>query len=255
MKRLPALFILILFSKFSFGQNFNFFGGIPSYSQTGLISKKFDYNLFASATYDAFRTSYRGVEYPAKLLQVYIQPSIIYKYNANLNFAASITYNYQRSNPDVPYFNEWRTWQQVIYNHTPFKYKGRLAHRVRYEQRFIKNIGDQYKFSDRLRYQIGYMVPLEGRTLDAHEFYFNAYNEFYFTLSNPPERPRSAFYSEDWAYIGVGYHTGKMGRLEAGPLYQTNVRNRNGERRNLILLQVMWMTNFNVKFKKKSHTY
>jgi hypothetical protein len=95
------------------------------------------------------------------------------------------------------------------------------------------------------------MVPLQGRTLDVHEFYFNAYNEFYFTLSNPSARPRNGFYSEDWAYLGIGYNTGKTGRVEVGPLYQTALRNRNRERRNLILFQVLWVTSFNSKFKKK----
>jgi hypothetical protein len=234
------------------GQDLNFYGFIPCYSQTGLISKKFDYNFFVSVTDDAFKRHfsnsafpYNDVVYPAKLLQVYIQPSIIYKYSPNLNFAVSFTYNYQRNNPNVPYFSEYRPWQQAIYSHPLGKV--RLTQRLRFEERLIKNQGDIRRFFTRLRYQIAVNIPLEGKTLDAHEFYFNAYNEFYFTLSNSPQRPRNAFFSEDWLYAGVGYNTGKMGRIEVGPLYQAAYRNRAHERRNLSLLQMMWVTNFNFK--------
>jgi hypothetical protein len=91
---------------------------------------------------------------------------------------------------------------------------------------------------------IGYMVPLQGKTLDEGEFYFNCYNEFYFSLSNPSGRPRNAFYGENWTYGGIGYNFGKLGRLEVGPLYQAAYRDRNQDRRNLAMLQTMWVTNF-----------
>ncbi|MBX9852134.1 MAG: DUF2490 domain-containing protein [Cytophagaceae bacterium] len=238
-----SAFISIL----STAQDLTFYGVVPSYSQTGIINKKFDYNFFASTTTSIFSMTYADVDYPAKLLQVYIQPSIIYKFRPNLNFSASITYNYQRSNPNANYFNEWRGWQQAIFSHNPFRYKGRLSHRVRFEERLIKNSGEEYRLTTRLRYQIGYTVPLQGRTMDAHEFYFNSYCEFYFSISNPPDRPRNALHSEDWLYAGLGYHTGKMGRIEVGPIFQTNVRDRQHDRRNLGVLQILWVTNFNFR--------
>jgi hypothetical protein len=83
----------------SYSQNFTFFGFLPAYSQTGLISKKVDYNFFASTTYSAFSRTYDHVNYPAKFLQIYIQPSVIYKISTNWNFSVSVTYNYQRNNP------------------------------------------------------------------------------------------------------------------------------------------------------------
>ena len=250
MKKTVVILILIISSTWLYAQDLTFYGFIPSYSQTGLISKKIDYNFFASVTNSAFPMKYGNVEYPAKLLQTYIQPSIIYKFRPNLNFAASITYNYQRSNPVAAYFNEWRPWEQVVFSHALFKGKGRLSHRVRFEERFIKNINDVYRLTTRLRYQIGYMLPLQGRTLDAKEFYFNTYYEIYFSLSNPKARPRNALHSEDWIYAGIGYNTGNMGRIEIGPLYQSNVRDPKKERRNLALLQVLWVTNFNFSQKK-----
>jgi hypothetical protein len=256
MKKIFLALALLAVQQMASAQNLNFYGFLPSYSQTGLISKKFDYNFFVSTTYSAFDMTFAGLDYPPKFLQVYVQPSIIYKHSPDLNFSASFTYNYQRNNPRSLYSSEYRPWQQVVYSHNFFKFKGRLSHRVRFEQRLNKNKGDIRRMTTRLRYQIGYMVPLQGKTLDAHEFYLNMYNEFYFSLSTPPApRLRSAFYSENWTYFGIGYNTGKMGRIEIGPLYQGAYRSpktgHTHNRRNLSTLQVLWVTNFNPPKKKK----
>ena len=256
MRKIFFSLALLIAQQLAPAQNLNFYGFLPSYSQTGLISKKFDYNFFASTTYSAFDRTFGGLDYPAKFLQVYVQPSLIYKYSPDLNFSVSFTYNYQRNNPLALYFSEYRPWQQVVYSHNLFKLKGRISHRVRFEQRLIKNQNDIRRMTTRLRYQIGYMVPLQGKSLDAHEFYLNMYNEFYFSLSNPPApRLRSAFYSENWTYIGIGFNTGKMGRIEVGPLYQGAYRNprvgHQHNRRNLSMLQILWVTNFNPPKKKK----
>ena len=251
MKRLFVIGILIFCNQeFINAQNLEFYGIIPSLSQTGRISKRFNYNFFASETFDLTNRIIDGVSYPAKPLQTYIQPSLIYLYSPNLNFTGSLTYNYQRSNPDVPYFKEWRTWEQVIYSHKVST--GRMTHRVRFEQRFIKNqrTGNS-PMTTRIRYQLGFSIPLQGLQLDPGEFYFNCYDEAYFTLTVPPGTVRSALYSENWAYAGIGYQTKKAGRVEVGPLLQFNVRDVAQDLRNLYLLQVTWITNFNFPAKKK----
>ena len=251
MKKIFLAVIGLLLNLSCFSQNITFYGFIPSYSQTGLINRRFDYEFFASFTNTQFSRTIAEVYYPVKILQVYVQPSIIYKFSSNLNFAASLTYNYQRNNPDAPYVKEWRPWQQVVFSHNIFT-RGRLSHRVRFEQRFQDNTLTNIRtFTTRLRYQIGYMMPLQGKTLDPKEFYVNAYNEFYFSLSNAPNNPRAAFYGENWSYIGVGYNTDKWGRIEIGPLYQAAYRDLQKDRRNLGLIQVLWVTNFDLKLKKK----
>ena len=90
-------------------------------------------------------------------------------------------------------------------------------------------------------------MPFQGRTLDIHEFYFNTYNEFYFSLTGA----KNATYSENWTYSGCGYDLGKMGRLELGYLFQFAVRNKAQDLRFLNLAQIMWITNFNFLKKKK----
>lgn len=241
-----TIIIFLLVCDFSFGQDLAFYGFLPAINQTGRISNKFNYNLFVSTTIDAFNRKINSVEYPATDLQFYLQPSIIYVQSPNLNFAGS--YTYQRNNPfNNNFTNEHRIWEQVTYSF-PLS-NGRLSNRFRFEERFIENkISKKYPFSTRARYQIGFNMPLQGNTLEKNEFYFNTYNEFYFSITGD----KNATYSEDWAYAGCGYDFGKMGRLELGYLFQAAVRNKQQDIRFLNLAQVMWITNFNfIKSKEK----
>jgi hypothetical protein len=249
MKRLVMSIVILAFSSIMEAQNLEFYGIIPTLSQTGRINQRLNYNFFISETLDLTDRLIEGESYPAKPLQLYIQPSVIYTYSPNLNFTTSLTYNYQRSNPNVPYFKEWRTWEQVVYSHRLAH--GRMTHRLRYEQRFIKNERTgEWPMTTRLRYQLGINIPLQGTTLDANEFYFNCYDEAYFTLTVPPGTVRNALYSENWLYAGIGYQTSKIGRIEIGPLLQFNVRDIEQDLRNLYLLQIAWITNFNFNRKQ-----
>jgi hypothetical protein len=245
MKKISFLiFLLGLFGGLT-AQNLTFYGFLPAVSQTGRISNRVDYNFFGSTTIDAFRSTIGGTEYPAKDLQLYIQPSVVYKFSPNFN--TSCSYTYQRNNPLTADFgNEHRIWEQFIYAHSFSKY--RFTNRVRFEQRFIENRTNKtYPMSTRLRYQLGLNFPLQGKTLEKNEFYVNAYNEFYFSLTGN----KNATYSENWTYVGIGYHLGKAGRLEIGYLLQMAVRDAKKDIRRLNLCQVSWITNFNVKRKAK----
>jgi len=246
MKRilLSMTFILGISAHIS-AQNLSFYGVLPVWNQTGRISKKINYNLFISSTFDAFERKIDNVNYPANDMQFYFQPSIIYAFSQKFNVAGS--YVYQRSNPiNNNYVNENRLWQQMIYSHA--LNKGRMTHRLRFEERFIENREtNKAPLSTRLRYQIGFNMPLQGRTLDVKEFYLNTYNECYFSLTGT----KNATYSENWSYAGIGYNLGNAGKLELGYLLQISARNTQQDLRFLDLAQVMWSTNFNFKKKVK----
>ena len=241
MKITITTFFVTYFLVIGHGQNLKFSGVLPAISQTGKLSNKLNYNLFISTTIDAFDTKIGGINYPANDLQLYIQPSIIYIVNPNFNLAGS--YTYQRNNPfENNYSNEHRLWQQVVLAH-PLG-NARMSHRFRLEERFIQNrVTGLYPFSSRLRYQIAYTKPLQGKTLDPGEIYLSAYNEFYSTLTTP----RNAFYSENWSYVGLGFQTKKIGKIELGYLLQFAVRNSAKDLRVLNLMQVMWITNLKLK--------
>lgn len=247
MKKTAFIFGLIFVCNIAISQNLTFYGLLPAFNQTGRISKKINYNLFVSTTIDAIDETVNGVEYPATDLQFYMQPSIIYVHSPNLNFAGS--YTYQRNNPfNGNFVNEHRLWQQIIFSFPVSK--GRLTNRFRFEERFIENkVTKEYPFSTRARYQIGFNMPLKGQKLDKNEFYFNTYNEFYFSLTGA----KNATYSENWTYAGCGYDLGKMGRIELGYLFQVAVRNQQQDLRFFNLAQIMWVTNFNFKKRKQDN--
>jgi len=241
--RLTLIAILLLHAMVAESQDLTFYGFLPAINVTGNFGGKINVNLFSSTTIDAVRERIGGIEYPATDFQFYLQPSVIYVHSPQLNFAAS--YTYQRNNPFQDNFvNEHRLWQQAIYS-MPLGV-GKLNQRLRVEERFIENrVLNTYPFFTRARYQIAFNRPLQGRTLDAHEFYLNMYNEFYFSLTGA----KNATYSENWTYSGAGYDLGNMGRFEVGYLFQTAVRNAQKDLRFLNLAQVMWVKNFSLKKK------
>jgi hypothetical protein len=151
MKRKALLLLFTISSFVVHSQDLNYAGVIPTFSQTGRITQRFNYNFFISETFDTFDETIKNKEYPASNLQLYIQPSIIYAYSPNLNFAASFTYNFQRSNPVASFFNELRPWQQVVYAHNLLN--GRMSHRIRFEERFKKNeMTNKWPVTTRIRY-------------------------------------------------------------------------------------------------------
>jgi hypothetical protein len=235
-----VVFILLMHANISRAGDANLFGVLPAISQTGRITDVFDYNLFAATAINATDRTVNGRRFPARDILSYFQPSLIYKYSPHLNFA--VAYVYQRTRPfNNDSANENRVFQQAIFSF-PLS-RGNLYQRVRFEERFITNTRThETPLSTRLRYMVGYRLPLQGERLDPGEFYFNAYNEFYFSTSGQ----RNAIYSDDWVYGGIGYSTEGAGNIEIGPLLQTSVIDTQGHRQNLFLLQVLWSTNFDL---------
>lgn len=238
MNRLVYIFVMLLSSWSLSAQNLSFFGALPAVSCSARMSNKINLNVFISSTIDGVDRTISGVRYPASDLQFYLQPSVVYIHSPQVNFGAS--YTYQRNNPfNSNYVNEHRLWEQIIFS---FPVSAALqTNRIRFEERFIQNRDKRkYPFSTRIRYQAGLNLPLRGRSLDVHEFYFNVYNEFYFSLTGL----KNATWSENWSYSGVGYAISKKSRFETGYLLQILVRNKQRNLRLLSLIQLMWIENF-----------
>ena len=236
MKQIALVLTLFLLSQSAAAQDLTFYGVLPAFSQTGDINSQIKYNLFVSTTLNAFERQVNGTRYPASNLKLYVQPSIIFIYSPNLNFAGS--YTYQRSHPfNDLYVNEHRLWQQVIFSVPLFE--GRMTNRFRFEERFIQNrTTGKYPLFTRFRYQVGFNKPLQGRKIDPKEIYFNTYNEFYFSLTGE----KNAVYSENWTYAGFGYGIGPRSKIEIGYVLQLSVRNKNQDRQYLHLAQILWAT-------------
>ena len=235
--KIPLLALLAFHGGHSYAETQQLYGFRPQISITKDISDKWDLNVFSSNNSN-LNPSTGNTQFPADIQQ-YFQTAPIYKYSPNLNFVF-LGYIYQRTNPfSNDYVNENRLFQQIVYGTDTIM--GQLTHRLRFEERFIHDrTTGQTPFSTRLRYQVGLLVPLRGNSLEAGEFYFNTYNEFYFNTTGRS----NAFYSENWSYAGIGYQTEAYGRVEVGPLIQRSIINQRGDVRYINLLQVNWSYNF-----------
>lgn len=231
------LFLLFFFVSLAIqAQDLTFYGILPAINQTGKINSKMNYNLFVSSTFDCFKREIDGQNYPATDLQFYFQPSLNFNPGKRINF--TLSYTYQRNNPlRTVFVNEHRLWQQVTLTESYKKFK--LSNRFRFEERFIENkaTGD-YPLSTRLRYQLDFSIPLQVKNNKG--FYFHASNEFYFSLTGQ----KNALYSENWAYLALGWIIRKNHKLEFGYLNQILVRDPLKDFRILNLLQISWVTNF-----------
>lgn len=229
-------FLLILLSFPALGKSFEQYGAVPFLSVGKKFSEKYDLNFYHSDTFVFRDKTFQGKEYPSRDSQAYFQTSLSYRLLPA--FSLTLGHIYQRNNPlDVDFANEHRIFEQVTYAHT--KDATTFTHRLRFEQRFIDG-RHSHDFKTRLRYQIGATFPLNGRQLDPGEWYFNSYNEFYFSSTGE----RNSFYSDDWAYAGFGYQTETMGKFEAGPLAQFGTVNRDKDIRSFYALQLGWIVKF-----------
>ncbi len=246
--RLVVIIVAILLNvgQVSTAQNTSFYGLLPTISLTGKINNKLSYNFFSSTTINAFNRNINGEFYPASILKLYLQPSIIYIHSPNLNLAAS--YTFERSNPfKYIRISEHRLWQQIIFSNTLFD--GTLINRFRLEERFIQNrINGNFPLSTRLRYQLGFKKPLKGKKINKGEFYFNSFNEIYLSFTGN----KNAFLSNNYTYMGIGYKTHHSQKLEVGYQLQLSVRNKQGDFQLLNLVQVSFSANL-MKHSKKSH--
>lgn len=234
------IFILLLcVSTAAFANEFSLVGTRPFVSLTKRFGPRWELNGFYAETVNATDRHFRQSHFVPRDLQSYFQTGLTYKLNPNVNFSGG--YVFQRNNPLYRDFsNENRLWQQVVLAHKLSA--SQISHRFRYEERFIENRNTKStdKMATRLRYQLSYTLPLEGQELDPDEYFFNAYNESYFSLTGQ----RNAWYSENWTYAGLGYLSASAGKFELGPLLQWAKVNTSGDVRKIYLLQVGWSYTF-----------
>lgn len=210
-------------------------GIIPSLFYRGRITNRFDYNVFSSATFIPVRSTVDGHEYSSRNSEVYIQPSLVYKFSERVNFAIGYTYITGNSFTATRE-TEQQVWQQGIVEHRAVR--GLMLHRLRLSEKFNMNM------SVALNYQIAFEKPLQGRILDEGEFYFTFFNESFFNLTNQP-----TLYSANWTFAGLGFKTVNAGKFEVGPLIQATF---NGDQGNntLYLFQILWIADSKL-FKRK----
>lgn len=215
MKRLLYILGLSLFISSSFADELNSQGLRPFISYTHDVNSKWSFNLFYADTIKLSNEKYKGSSYPAHDLQSYLQLGLTYHKSKQLNY--TFGYVYQRGNPWYQdYVNENRLWQQINYTHSVPT--GMLAHRFRFEERFIENPDTKKSpLTTRLRYRLQYTYDFIDHKTDFDRLYFATYNEFYFDTT----KSNKTNYNSDWIYAGIGFKKkNSKHQIEIGPLVQ-----------------------------------
>lgn len=116
-------------------------------------------------------------------------------------------------------FPEHRIWQQALVNNPLGRVK--LSHRYRLEQRMIGNstTGEfrNGRYENRFRYMCRANIILKGTTLEKGEFYIGVYNELFVNFG---KEVGYNLFDQNRAYAALGFHLGRIGKLEVGYMYQ-----------------------------------
>jgi hypothetical protein len=144
-------------------------------------------------------------------------------YTANARYTIGYAFVETYSYGDFPVANafpEHRIWQQALLTQTLGRVK--LSHRYRLEQRFLGNAATgeftNGRYENRFRYMVRANIPIQGKTLEPKEFYFGFYDE---VMLNFGKDVRYNLFDQNRLYGALGYHVGKIGRLEIGYMLQT----------------------------------
>ncbi len=236
---------LILFLGFLLFQHLRLFAQdvhlpsiMPTVSATVPVSKKLDFNFTSFCVFSVSKQKVWGIEYPSQGRLLLVQPSLIYKFSPKLNVAAS--WAYIVPNPFTPQSGTvFCPWQQVAFNHKVGN--GKINHRLRFEELFKqKEKLNQYYRTGRIRYQIGYQVSLQGKTLEKREFYLNVNHESFLNVTGTYLQPLS----ENWNYAGIGYVLLNKSKIEIGYMGMSMARNKQLDKINYNSVQVSYLFNF-----------
>lgn len=189
-----------------FAQNSYQFGILPSVNLNNKFKKDWSLNsriesrqLFQTGD---FKSTVRENKYAYVLTDFTLISAK--KVGLNSRIAAGYTFRWR----DGEIFN--RAIQQFT---TVQKFSGfRLAHRFSSDQTFSTSRKPEFRF----RYRIGFEIPLNGKTVDAKEFYIKFNNEFLNSINNKN-------YDLEIRLVPLlGYDITDNNRVEVGLDYRVN---------------------------------
>jgi hypothetical protein len=131
---------------------------------------------------------------------------------------------------------EHRVWEQYVHKHKLSTIS--VSHRFRLEQRFIERRANNDLFSQRLRYFIRFILPLQKGKQNFDKGPFAALqNELFFNLQKKKELNNNIF-DQNRAYLAAGYRFSKKLDVEAGYLNQSVKGLNNNTMNNVVQLAV-----------------
>ena len=114
--------------------------------------------------------------------------------------------------------HEHRIWEQYIHKHKISRTS--VSHRLRLEQRFIDRANQHDLFSQRFRYFVRFIIPIEQGLQNFEKGIFLALqNELFFNIQNK-NKLNGKLFDQNRAYVAGGYRFSKHFDIEAGYLNQ-----------------------------------
>ena len=124
------------------------------------------------------------------------------------------TYTYPGNYEKPVTSNEFRMWEQLVLNNNINRIK--IEHRYRIEQRWVS--GD---YSNRFRYRLNPVVPLNHKTITSKTVYISVNDEIFFTDKDP-------YFIRNRFFAGSGYQFSKLFTLQIGFMRQFDYRTSDG---------------------------
>ena len=240
MKKL-IIILLLSTNGLANGQSINHIGVFPTIDHTGQLSNRWSYGLYYFNAFNLVNQRVNGVEDNPGYFVFYSEQSISYSVSQKLSLAGAFVYERQHPVDEAKYRNENRFYLQSTYR-ANFK-NTFLRFRLRYDGRFIQDqITHERPYTSRVRTLFGLNRPI-GK---SNKLYLNAYNEFFFNTY----KDATIVYGEDWAYVGIGYKTKKIGSFEGGPLYIGWFNPSPTPTLNFFYLQLTWITHLDFRKDK-----
>ena len=244
LKHLTFYFILLGCSVNLAAQNLTHVGLLPRINYQKPIDEHFSLNFTAFSEIDPADNTVDGMLLPSKVINLTFVGGVAYKINRNSILTAGYLFRIID-----PFRDELRNEHRFISQFVQIQHFGRLRirHHLRFEQRFIEAVSlDDFNAVTRLSYSLGWDIPLQGRHLNANEFYLNSVNSYFVQ----PTKPRTAFNNLTEFYLGLGYKTENIGRFEIGPEAKISVRNLDQDLNALIFIDFIWYPSFKKKKQK-----
>lgn len=216
------------------GQSLTHIGILPRINYSTRVTDRLSLNFSAFSEIDPADNQVGEEIFPSRVLNLTFAGGLGFKLKHNNIITASYLFRIIDTF-ETAHRAEHRITLQFV--HLQILGNWHLRHHLRFEERFIESITtDSFEASTRLSYSFGWQVPLQGKHLDAKEFYLNSISSYFVQ----PTRPRTAFHNLTEFYLGLGYKTEKIGRFEIGPEAKLSVRNPERDLNTLIFIDLIW---------------
>lgn len=145
-------------------------------------------------------------------------------------------------------FPEYRLHEQALLTQSAERVD--ISHRFRLEQRWLGKFNsaasdkpESFTYMNRIRYMLRLQCPLQGRTLDDHEFYAAAYDELFVGFG---KNVGENIFDQNRIALLAGYRLNKYFRIEGGYFSQTVQLGREINNRNVFQYNEGFILSLNV---------